>query len=169
MNAKKLVYMSLLLGASLIAFAIERRLLIYTGSTNYFKMGFANIFILVAFFTLKPKDTFYIWICKMLVSAAYSFNQLALVISVVGSTASFLTMFITYKCTTKSIYLISSLGAIVNNICRASIVFFFMPFEINRTFIITFVFFSVFFGTSVALASDEILSRLKKYKIDYKA
>ena len=116
MKVKKFVYMSLLTAMALIIFIIEAQIPTLVPIPGV-KLGLANIIIVYAIFTLGPKPTLMILICRVFMSSIFVGQMMTLFYSLSGGILCFFSMLVMRKLVTiNQIWVCSAVGAIFHNI-----------------------------------------------------
>ncbi len=81
------------------------------------KLGLANIITVYAMFTLGPKDTFAILLCRILLGSMFSGSMTGLIYSLSGGMLCYAVMLVMSRLLTgKQIWVCSVIGAIAHNI-----------------------------------------------------
>ncbi|MDR0880340.1 MAG: Gx transporter family protein [Clostridioides sp.] len=117
MKTKKITYLGLMVGYSLILYIIETYIpnpliAIFPGA----KLGLSNIVTLLALLTLGFKDTFVILSIRILLSSIFAGPMSYLLFSVAGGYLSLFAMYLTSKIPGFSTIGISLSGAVFHNI-----------------------------------------------------
>ncbi|MFB0918099.1 MAG: Gx transporter family protein [Clostridiaceae bacterium] len=119
-NVYKLVFIALLVAQALVLTWIERfiPLPIFALSVPGFKLGLANIFTMVALYTINPSSTLLMVVMRVVLAALLFSNLSAFLYSMAGGVLSFLVMYllkIVFKDTFSKIG-ISVAGAFAHNL-----------------------------------------------------
>ena len=91
-NVYKLVYIALLVAQAMVVFKLEEFIPIPFPAIPGAKLGLANIFTLLALYTLGPVETFFVVILRSILSMLISNNPGAFIYSFSGAMLSFFTM-----------------------------------------------------------------------------
>lgn len=119
-NVYKLVFVALLVAQALVLTWIERfiPLPIFALSVPGFKLGLANIFTMVALYTINPTSTLLMVVMRVVLAALLFSNLSAFLYSMAGGILSFLVMYllkVVFKDTFSKIG-ISVAGAFAHNL-----------------------------------------------------
>ena len=116
MKIKRLTHMGLLTGLALIIFTIEAQLPALAPIPGV-KLGLANIVTVYAMFTLGPKDTLCILLCRVFLGSVFSGQMMTFFYSLSGGLLCYLSMLVMRKLVTlKQIWVCSVVGAVFHNI-----------------------------------------------------
>lgn len=152
MKTKKLTYMSLMIGYSLILYIIESYMpnpliAIFPGA----KLGLTNIITLTSLVIFGVKDTFIILSVRILMSSIFAGPMSTLLFSIAGGYLSLILMTIALKLDKFSLIGVSVIGAIGHNIGQLivagliinnSMIFGYLPYMLIAS-IITGVFVGI--------------------------
>ena len=113
---KRLTRMGLLTALALIIFTVEAQIPPIVPIPGV-KLGLANIITVYAMFSLGPKDTLCILLCRIILGSVFAGNMMTIFYSFTGGILCYLTMLLMRKIVTeKQIWVCSILGAIAHNI-----------------------------------------------------
>ncbi|MCF0151448.1 MAG: Gx transporter family protein [Firmicutes bacterium] len=116
MTTKKLTYMALLTAVALIIFVIEAQIPSPIPVPGV-KLGLANIITVFAMFRLKPKETFLILVCRILLGAVFAGQMMTLLYSFCGGMCCFFLMLLMRRIVTEEqIWVCSVAGAMAHNL-----------------------------------------------------
>lgn len=93
-NVYKLVYIALLVAQAMVVFKLEEFIPLPFPAIPGAKLGLANIFTLLALYTLGPVETFFVVILRSILSMLISNNPGAFIYSFSGAMLSFFTMYL---------------------------------------------------------------------------
>ena len=115
MNVKRLTRMALLTGIALAIFVVEAQLPPIAPIPGI-KPGLANIVTVWALFTLGPLDAALILLARILLSALYSGQVMALLYSLCGGVCAYIVSLLASRFVTdRQIWVVSILGAVAHN------------------------------------------------------
>ena len=115
MNVKRLTRMALLTGIALAIFVVEAQLPPIAPIPGI-KPGLANIVTVWALFTLGPLDAALILLARILLSALYSGQVMALLYSLCGGVCAYLVSLLARRIVTdRQLWVVSILGAVAHN------------------------------------------------------
>ena len=134
-----------------------------------FKLGFANIVILVILYGLGWKEALFVDVLRVLLTTLLrgTFLSMGGAMSFAGMALSFLGMFLLYllwkKC---SIIFVSIIGAILHDVGQILVAFFFMENSLIFTYLPLMVLVSFGTGALAGIIAHQILRRnlIQRYK-----
>lgn len=114
-SAKKMVFLSLLVGIALVIYIVEARIpVLFPG----IKLGLSNSISLLALITMGPKEALLIMILRILLGSIFIGNMSSFIFSISGGILSNIIMILMYKYLKDKLSLISIsvVGSIFHNI-----------------------------------------------------
>lgn len=96
LSVSRMIYISILVAQGLVMFWIEMQIPFNTGIPGA-KLGLANIFSLVAIYTLDPLSAFLVVVIRIIMSTLIAKTMVALLYSMTGGILSFIVMFLLVK------------------------------------------------------------------------
>lgn len=113
---KRLTRNAMLTAVALSIFIVEAQLPVLVPIPGV-KLGLANIITVYSMFMFGPRDTFFIFICRVLLGSIFAGQMMSLFYSLCGGLSCYLLMFFLRKIVTiNQIWVCSVLGAIAHNI-----------------------------------------------------
>lgn len=127
------------------------------------KLGLANLVVVVALYTMKPGEAFFIAIIRIFLAGLTFGNVYSLAYSLCGGILSFAVMQLTKK-TTLSIIGVSMLGGISHNIGQIIVAAILMETARIAYFLPVLLVAGLLTGLLLGIISKQIVSRLEKIK-----
>lgn len=116
MSTKRLTKMALLATIALIIFTIEAQIPVPVPIPGV-KLGLANVVTVYAAFTLLPRETVLILLCRIILGSMFSGNMMAMLYSLGGGMLCIVvTLLLTKILSLDQIWIASVVGAIFHNI-----------------------------------------------------
>lgn len=161
MKTKKMTYMSLMVGYSLILYIIEGYIpnpliTIFPGA----KLGLTNIITLTSLVVFGIKDTFVIVSVRVLMSSIFTGPISYLMFSIVGAYLSLLFMMIALKTDKFSLIGVSVIGAIGHNIGQLIVASFIIKNAMMFGYLPYMLIASVITGIFVGITSKYMVDKI---------
>jgi len=115
MNTRKIAYLGMLIAVAFVFSYIEFLIPVNIGIPGA-KLGLANLVIIIAIYTIKPREAFVLSMIRILLVGFTFGNMAAMMYSFAGGMLSFLAMYAAKKTKLLSMTGVSVLGGVFHNI-----------------------------------------------------
>lgn len=130
------------------------------------KLGLANIVVLFALYTMKPRDAFVIAILRILLAGFLFGNPMTIAYSFAGGMLSLLVMWLTKK-TKLSIMGVSMLGGICHNIGQLAMAVLLTETSRIAYYLPVLLISGLVTGLLMGIAANLVIDRVEKIKSKY--
>ena len=164
--ARKTAYLSMLSSGAIILSYIETIIPITIVPIPAFKIGFANIMIMLTIYLFSPIDALIVNIARTIVISLLFSSVSAAIFSLVGGTLSILAMYLVSKCRAFSIYSVGIIGATMHNIGQILVAMILLKTTVVISYLPWLMLCSIICGIVIALMCAIILPQFEKILIN---
>lgn len=160
--SKRIARMGLLTALALIIFTIEAQIPPPVPIPGI-KLGLANIITVYAMFTLGPKDTLLILMCRILLGSVFTGQLMSLFYSLSGGILCYIAMLVMRRIVTdKQIWVCSVIGAMAHNIGQIIAAILIAQTPQLILYLPVLMFSGIIAGLFTGLCAQFVVGRLKK-------
>jgi len=160
MNTRKIAYLGMLIALAFVFSYIEFLIPVNIGIPGA-KLGLANLVIIIAMYTIKPRDAFILSMIRILLVGFTFGNMAAMMYSLAGGVLSFIAMYIAMKTKALSMTGVSVLGGVFHNVGQIIVAMIVLETESLVYYLPFLIVVGTVSGVIIGIIASLIIVRIK--------